>query len=338
MVSSVISAEICVLTRRAAELAEARLAQAGKGPPPVGYAVLVLGSAGRGESLLAADQDNAIVYERGEPGGPPRTSGSRRSAIEIASMLDAAGVPFCKGGVMARNAQWRMSVARWKTTIDGWVRRQRPQDLLNVDIFFDGVPVHGTLALGEAIWNYAYDAGRQSPAFVKLLSELARDWRAPLTLFGNIRSDIKGRTDLKKGGLLPLVTAARALSIRHDVRARSTVERFQGVAAAGVGSPQDTESIIEAHRVAARRRPAPAAGRCRGRRPALARRRRRSGSARRSGRSCAPRWAPCAPPSIWWAKADSSARRGTLRPHGPALVFPAACGSTLAPMGITERS
>jgi len=60
---------------------------------------------------------------------------------------------------------------------------------------------------------------------------------------------MKGRTDLKKGGLLPLVTAARALSIRHDVRARSTVERFQGVAAAGVGSPQDTEAIIEAHRV-----------------------------------------------------------------------------------------
>jgi CBS domain-containing protein len=248
MVSSVISAEICVLTRRASELAEARLAQAGKGPPPVGYAVLVLGSAGRGESLLAADQDNAIVYERGEP-GTAEDQWFEALGIEIASMLDAAGVPFCKGGVMARNAQWRMSVARWKTTIDGWVRRQRPQDLLNVDIFFDGVPVHGTLALGEAIWNYAYDAGRQNPAFVKLLSELARNWRAPLTLFGNIRSDMKGRTDLKKGGLLPLVTAARALSIRHDVRARSTVERYQGVAAAGVGSPQDTESIIEAHRV-----------------------------------------------------------------------------------------
>jgi hypothetical protein len=175
----------------------------------VDYAVLVLGSAGRGESLLAADQDNAIVYASGEPGGA-EDQWFEALGIEIASILDAAGVPFCKGGVMARNAQWRMSVARWRSTIDGWVRRQRPQDLLNVDIFFDCVPVHGALALGEGIWNYAYEVGHGNPAFVKLLSELARDWRAPVTLFGNIRTDMKGRTDLKKGGLLPLFTAGES--------------------------------------------------------------------------------------------------------------------------------
>lgn len=247
-IASVISAEVCVLTRRAAELAQARLADAGKGPPPAAYAVLVLGSAGRGESLLAADQDNAIVYETGAPGGR-EDQWFEALGIEIAGILDAAGVPFCKGGVMARNAQWRMSVGRWKETIEGWVRRQRPQDLLNVDIFFDGVPVHGTLALGEAIWAYAYDAARQNPPFIKLLSELVRDWRAPVTLFGNIRADHNGRVDLKKGGLFPLFTSARVLSIRHDVRARSTPERFRGVAAAGIGSPADIEAIIEAHRL-----------------------------------------------------------------------------------------
>jgi CBS domain-containing protein len=159
-VATVISSEVCVLTRRAAELAEARLEEAGKGRAPVPYVVLVLGSAGRGESLLAADQDNAIVYETGEPGAR-EDQWFEALGIEIAAILDAAGVPFCKGGVMARNAQWRMSVNRWKDTIEGWVRRQRPQDLLNVDIFFDGIPVHGRLALGEAIWSYAYDAGRQ---------------------------------------------------------------------------------------------------------------------------------------------------------------------------------
>jgi DNA polymerase-3 subunit epsilon/CBS domain-containing protein len=129
------------------------------------------------------------------------------------------------------------------------VRRQRPQDLLNVDIFFDGVPVHGTHALGETVWAYAYDAARQNPAFIKLLSELVRDWRAPLTLFGNIRADHNNRVDLKKGGLFPLFTSARVLSIRHDVRTRSTPERFRGVAAAGIGSPADIEAIIEAHRL-----------------------------------------------------------------------------------------
>jgi len=247
-VAAVISAEVCVLTRRAAELAEARLQEAGRGPPPVPYAVLVLGSAGRGESLLAADQDNAIVYDAGEP-GTREDQWFEALGIEIAAILDAAGVPFCKGGVMARNAQWRMSVSRWKNTVESWVRRQRPKDLLNVDIFFDCVPVHGVLALGEAIWSHAYDAGRQNVAFIKLMSELAREWRAPITLFGNIRTETDGRVDLKKGGLLPLFTSARVLSIRHGVRARSTPERFRGVAAAGIGSPDEIEAIIEAHRL-----------------------------------------------------------------------------------------
>jgi DNA polymerase-3 subunit epsilon/CBS domain-containing protein len=247
-ISAVISAEICVLTRRAAELAEVRLAEAGKGPPPVAYAVLVLGSAGRGESLLAADQDNAIVYASGEPRGA-EDKWFEALGIEIATILDAAGIPLCKGGVMARNPEWRMSLERWKATIDGWVRRQRPNDLLNVDIFFDGVPVHGDAALGEAIWNHAFDVGRPNQAFLKLLTELARDWRAPVTLFGNIRADANGRTDLKLGGLMPLFTAARVLAIRHDVRARSTPERYRGVAAAGIGTPADIEAIIAAHRL-----------------------------------------------------------------------------------------
>ncbi|KAB2914117.1 MAG: CBS domain-containing protein [Hyphomicrobiaceae bacterium] len=247
-IASVVSAEICVLTRRAAELAEARLAEAGRGGPPVPYTVLVLGSAGRGESLLAADQDNAIVYETGGPGGAEDQWFAALGA-HIADILDAAGVPYCKGGVMARNPQWRMSLAAWKETIDTWVRRQRPQDLLNVDIFFDGVPVHGDWELGEAIWSYAYDAGHRNPPFLNLLTELARDWRSPITFFGNFRNDAKGRVDLKKGGLMPLFTAARVLSLRHDVRARSTPERLRGVAAAGAGSASDIEAIIEAHRL-----------------------------------------------------------------------------------------
>jgi len=247
-VCSVVSAEICAMTRRAAELAEEAMRQEGLGEPPVPYAVLVLGSAGRGESQLAADQDNAIVYAEGAEGGP-EDSYFEQLATRMNETLDAAGVPFCKGGVMARNPQWRMSGGRWKTTIESWVRRQRPKDLLNVDIFFDGVAVHGDLALGEAIWTYAYDTGRQNPAFIKLLSELVRDWRAPLTLFGNIRTEMNGRVDLKKGGLLPLFTSARVLSIRHGVRARSTPERFRGVAAAGIGSPADIDAIVEAHRL-----------------------------------------------------------------------------------------
>ena len=47
--------------------------KAGLGEPPCPYALAVLGSAGRGESLLAMDQDNALVFAEGEPGGRSRS-------------------------------------------------------------------------------------------------------------------------------------------------------------------------------------------------------------------------------------------------------------------------
>jgi CBS domain-containing protein len=246
--AAVISNEICAITRRAAEIGERRLLEAGQGPPPVPYAVLVLGSAARGESLLAADQDNAIVYETGEPGG---VTDQWFGALggHIADILDEAGIPYCKGGVMARNAAWRHSAAGWRSLIEGWVRRQRPEDLLNVDIFFDGRVVHGDAALGEAVLDHAFATAAKAPDFQKQISELARQWRSPVTMFGGLRTDDTGRIDLKIGALFPIVSAARALSIKHTIRSRATPDRYSAVIERGIGSPTDGSALIEAHRV-----------------------------------------------------------------------------------------
>jgi DNA polymerase-3 subunit epsilon/CBS domain-containing protein len=247
-VCAVISAELCSLTRRAAEIAEQRMEAAGRGGPPVPYVVMALGSGGRGESLLAPDQDNAIVFEHGEADGPEDQWFAALGA-HIADLLDEAGVPYCKGGIMARNAEWRKSKADWRHTIDAWVGRSRPQDLLNVDIFFDGVPVHGSASLAEDVWRYAYSRGHSSTAFQKLLTELARNWRSPLGILGGFRADKDDRTDLKLGGLMPIFTGARVLSIRHQILARGTVERLRGAAASGALSVEAVEDVLSAHQI-----------------------------------------------------------------------------------------
>ena len=246
-VCSVVSAEICAMTRRAAELAEEAMRQEGLGEPPVPYAVLVLGSAGRGESQLAADQDNAIVYAEGAEGGP-EDSYFEQLATRMNETLDAAGVPFCKGGVMARNRAWRKSVADWHATIAKWMTGERAGHLLNVDIFFDAVPVHGEAALADTVWAHAYDRAHRAIDFQNLLVETARERDNPFSMFGRFRVDEKGRIDLKKYGLMPIFTAARVLSIRHDVRARSSAERLKGVVAKGAASPTAVDSIIDAQR------------------------------------------------------------------------------------------
>lgn len=247
-IAGVISEEIAALTRRAAELAEQRMLAAGLGAPPVSYAVMVLGSVGRGESLLAADQDNAIVYASGSPGGPEdkwfATLGGH-----ISDMLDEAGVPYCKGGVMAKMPAWRNTADGWKGLIDGWVRRQRPEDLLNVDIFFDGAVVHGDAGLGETILAHAFQRGAQARDFQLQLALMAQRWNAPLTWLGGIKTGAEGRIDLKMHGLMPIFSAARALAIQHGIRARSTPDRLRELLRVGIGSENDVDALIEAHRI-----------------------------------------------------------------------------------------
>lgn len=247
-VAAVVSAELCAITRRAAELAEAAMLAEGLGAAPVPYCVLVLGSGGRGESLLAADQDNAIVYQSGAPGGP-EDAWCAGLARRMNALLDEAGIPLCKGGVMAREPAWRHSAAGWRGHVAGWLRRRRPEDLLDVDIFFDAVPVHGDAALGEALLGEALAMARAAPDFLKLLSVQAAGWRAPLSLFGRLKRDGQGRTDLKLGGLLPLVAGARVLALRHGSAARATPARLREVAARGIGAPGDIEAVIGAHAV-----------------------------------------------------------------------------------------
>ena len=88
----------------------------------------------RGESLLAMDQDNAIVFADGAPNWAADQWFARLGGI-LADILHEVGVPYCKGGVMAKNPQWRGSTATWSARITDWVTRSIRSDLLSVDIF-----------------------------------------------------------------------------------------------------------------------------------------------------------------------------------------------------------
>ncbi|MGQ7790865.1 DUF294 nucleotidyltransferase-like domain-containing protein [Faunimonas sp. B44] len=250
-IAGVISRELGAATRQAAVLAEAKLRQEGLGDPPVPYALLVLGSAGRGESLLALDQDNAIVFAEGEPDGPEDRYFARLGA-EIADALHAIAVPYCKGGVMARNPAWRGSLATWHGRVASWLERSRPEDLLSVDIFFDLRAVHGESGLAHRLLADAQEGARGSLAFLKLLAEAGGKIHSPFGLFGALRTE-DGRLDLKMSGLFPVVTAARILAIRHGIAERSTPRRLEGLRKRQVGAGADLERLVAAHAVLLKR-------------------------------------------------------------------------------------
>ncbi len=250
-IAGVISRELGAATRRAARFAERRLAEDGLGPPPVPYAVLVLGSGGRGESLLALDQDNAIVFARGDPDGPEDRYFARLGEL-LADDLNAIGVPYCKGGVMAKNADWRGSLDTWRQRLADWTRRSRPEDLLSVDIFFDLRAVHGDASLAEKLLHEAYEQGSKALAFVKVLAAANAEFQTPVGLFGRFRTR-EGRVDLKIGGLFPIVSSARVLAIRHNIPRRATPDRLAEIRDRDLGSDADLTRLIAAHKVLLKR-------------------------------------------------------------------------------------
>ena len=243
-IATVISRELGALTRRAGVLAERRMQASGQGGAPCAYALCVLGSAGRGESLLAMDQDNAIVFADGAPGSANDHWFARFGSI-VADILHEVGVPYCKGGVMAKNEAWRGSLDTWRARVADWITRSNSADLLSVDIFFDLVGVHGDARLANDLWRGAFDVAQGNSAFAKLLAEAGGGVEAGVNMFGGFRTE-NGRIDLKKTGLFGVVTTARVLAIRHHLLERATPARLAAIAALGRGGADDLAALARA--------------------------------------------------------------------------------------------
>lgn len=245
-VPSVLSAVTRDITDRAAELALKEMTANGEGGAPAPWCLLILGSAGRGESLLAPDQDNALIVA--DQGAGEMDGWFARFAERLNALLDQAGIPLCKGNVMARNRAWRRTVQEWRTAIDRWIAHPEGDALLNVDIFFDSVAVAGDRALAIQVLGYARRSAQTALPFLRLLAEAGTAHRPPLGMLGGLQLDKQGRVDLKRGGLLPIVSAARVMALKLGSAAVASGERLRETVAAGKLGADNGEALEQARR------------------------------------------------------------------------------------------
>jgi signal-transduction protein with cAMP-binding, CBS, and nucleotidyltransferase domain len=222
----------------------ARCLAARPGPPPVPFTLLVMGSMGRGESLLRPDQDNGLVLgDYAEPERGRVEAWFAAFADALAEGLAAAGFPLCTGGVMARNPQWRGRPSDWEAMFARWARQREGEALLLADIAFDFRAVAGVGADAAAAATALRGAlGRVVAATPALLPALARQdsvLRVGLGFWGGFADNEPGpgtRTDLKLHGLMPLVAAARL----------ATLQRPGGAAMAETGTPARLAALVAA--------------------------------------------------------------------------------------------
>lgn len=230
-IAAVISSQYRAALREAARLAEGRMQEDGAGQPPAEYALLMLGSAARGESLLAADQDHAILFADGAT--PQEDAANRQWFLalggHISDILDAAGIPYCKGGVMSGRETWCRSLSGWRQAISGWVRRASPEDLLNVDIFFDFRLVHGSTVLAAQLQAAMSGRATRRGGFLKLLAHNVGGHGGGRTFLGGLRTE-NGRFNMKANLTLPLVETLRVLAISRGIAERGSAARAAALA------------------------------------------------------------------------------------------------------------
>jgi signal-transduction protein with cAMP-binding, CBS, and nucleotidyltransferase domain len=245
-VTAVVSAVLRDITARAAEIAERTMVNDGWGSAPAPWCVMVLGSGGRGEAALSADQDNAIIHEGLPRDDPWYAEAGRRMTMTLAE----AGIPLCKGNVMASNAAWRKTAPEWQAAVEEWIRKADGADLLNMDIFIDLKPVLGPASLAERLRGHLLDRASKHPPFLHALALALQDMPVPLTLFGELVT-IEGRLSIKKSGLMPLVNVVRLLAVKHRIAATATRERVQALEADGHLPPTDARRMLDIHTILA---------------------------------------------------------------------------------------
>ena len=209
---------------------------------------LALGSEGREEQTIATDQDNGLVL----PDDADAASRERMLAFaeSVNATLDACGYPLCRGGIMAGNPRWCLTLAQWRALFDEWIDRGDPESLLAASVFFDFRAIAGDPTLASELRGRVTDRAADNARFLKQMSDNARRNGPPGSwtsgLIGQLLSHEIAEVDLKLHGTVPFVDGARLLALAHRVPATGTAGRLRGLVEAGAVRAAEASAWIDA--------------------------------------------------------------------------------------------
>ncbi|MBN1938402.1 MAG: cache domain-containing protein [Candidatus Aminicenantes bacterium] len=207
------------------------------GPPPAAYAFLALGSQGREEQTLFTDQDHAIVFED-VPEAEVASVQEYFLALgrNVAAGLQAAGIPLCPGNIMAENPKWVQPLRRWKEYFESWLRTSEPQDLLDIQIFFDFRRLAGEISYSGEIRRYIREVLAEEPPFLLHFAQYTLQYKTPVSFFGHLVPDATAegaRAFNLKDALMPVVNFARLYAVRAGLQETNTLDRLRALAEIG---------------------------------------------------------------------------------------------------------
>ena len=221
------------------------------GPPPVNFVFMILGSEGRKEQTLKTDQDNAIIFE-----DVPKDSLKKvtqyflKFSERVCNWLDETGYALCKGGIMAKNANWCQPLSVWKSYFRRWIHTAEPEALLQASIFFDFRTGYGQEELITNLRQYLFKQLSGWPGFFRHMAENAMYFTPPIGFFRNFVVESKGEHrdafDIK-AAMQPIVDYARIYALNNQIDETNTHERLNQLLAIKKISYQEHNELETAY-------------------------------------------------------------------------------------------
>jgi CBS domain-containing protein len=222
------------------------------GDPPGPWAWLALGSAARHEQSLLTDQDHALVFRSKDIPAAEADRYFEAIARRVTDGLEAAGVPRCRGGVMAESAAWRGDRATWTETFRTQLAVPDAGGTAFSNIALDYRRVAGSLDV-EATIDQLIRQSARGGSLVRKLASSALDLRPPTGFFRDFVLESEGSRagtlDVKHRGITLITNLARTFAVAAGSSSIRTVDRLRAATSLGAIDPDLSLGLEEGFRL-----------------------------------------------------------------------------------------
>lgn len=223
------------IQHRVIELVLADLEQAGHGPPPARFALIVMGSGGRGEMLLHTDQDNGLIIA--DDADEVARAWFRRFAEALNPALDRVGYTLCPGDIMANNPEFRRTLGEWRERITRLVDYPMQQGARWSSIVFDFATQYGDDLLTAALRDHLVHEIRRNRGLLKMMVRDDAAGQPAVGLFNRLITTTHAGEeviDIKRNGLRIIVDAVRIFALDRGIKRTGTFDRLETLGRLGV--------------------------------------------------------------------------------------------------------
>ncbi len=221
------------------------------GPPPADFSFVALGSEGRTEQTLVTDQDNAIIYEDVEEDRKLEAQDYFTALGEkVCKDLDLVGYHLCEGDIMAMNPKWCQPFSSWKDYFHDWITEATPQNLLEINIFFDFRNLHGKSRFTEKLRQYIDYLLKKNRLFFIYFAQNALLYKPPIGFFGKIvvgSSDKWPEAFNIKTAMKLMLNFARIYALQYHIAETNTLSRMKKLYEIGVIKENFYEETTEVY-------------------------------------------------------------------------------------------